>query len=150
MLYFDIDGTLLDSSVPKPLLADGAFERLVRAAKFERLVCVGNVGLIIQALERAGIPQDGLATVWRSCRGCFADEEWFRSVTTLVEDADDRVAYVDTTLDWYLIDDLAERYSEKAGKKALYDEHLGARIFVPVQTGDGADVVAWLGWVQGI
>ena len=83
-LYYDIDGTLLDHSVPKPLLADGAFERLVRAAQFERLVCVGNVGLIIQALERAGLPQDGLGTVWRSCRGCFEDEAWFRAATTLV------------------------------------------------------------------
>lgn len=143
-LYFDIDGTLLDTSVAKPLLAEGAFERLVRAAGFERLVCVGNVGLIIQALERAGLPQDALGTVYSSCRGCFEDEEWFRRVMTLVEDADDRARYLDTDLDWYLIDDLAERYCERAGRGALYREHSGGRIFVPLQTGSGSDVVVWL------
>jgi hypothetical protein len=142
-LYFDIDGTLLDTSVPKPLLANGGFERLVRSANFERLVCVGNVILIVMALERAGIPQDGLATVWRSCRGCFEDEDWFRSITTLVADPDDRAAHLDLSLDWWYVDDLAESYCERANRAELFRTHSGARVFVPQQTGDGADVVQW-------
>lgn len=38
-LYFDIDGTILplDAPGPKPALADGALERVVREAGFERL-----------------------------------------------------------------------------------------------------------------
>ncbi len=86
-LSFDIDGTLLRGSfgAPKALLAAGAFERAVRAAGFERLVCVGNVVAIVRTLERAQ-PVDGQAMVLRVCQGVFEDEAWFRATTELVED----------------------------------------------------------------
>ena len=64
VLYFDIDGTLLTESEPKTALADGAFEQAVRAAGFDRLVCVGNVVTTIRFLLGREEPIDGLRMVF--------------------------------------------------------------------------------------
>jgi len=147
-LYFDIDGTLLLGSfgAPKPALAAGAFERLVRDAGFERLVCVGNVVAIVRILEKSQ-PVDGLAMVLRVCQGVFEDEAWFRRVTTLVDDPAERARTVvgSTHPDWFWIDDLAEHYCENAGLGAAYREHAGTRILAPTPDGDGRDLAEWLG-----
>lgn len=146
-LYFDIDGTLLLGSfgAPKPALAAGAFERLVRAAGFERLVCVGNVVNIVRTLEKSR-PVDGLAMVLRVCQGVFEDEAWFRRVTTLVDDPAARARAVlgSSGLDWFWIDDLAAHYCEQADLAAAYREHVGTRILVPTPDGDGRDLAGWL------
>jgi hypothetical protein len=54
-LYFDLDGTLVLSSFGqvKPRLDQGRFERGVRRAAFQRLVCVANSVAIISALARS-------------------------------------------------------------------------------------------------
>jgi hypothetical protein len=150
-LYFDIDGTLLLGSFgdPKPALADGAFERAVRRAGVERLVCVGNVVHIVRTLEAGPRPIDGHATVFRTCQGVFQDEAWFRRVTSLVLDPSERARHIETADDWYWVDDLAERYCAQSELTALFEEHAGGRIFVPVPDGDGADVLAWLERLPG-
>jgi hypothetical protein len=144
-LYFDIDGTLLVGSfgAPKATLARGAFERAVRAAGFQRLVCVGNVIGIVRQLERDGRAIDGLGMVLRVCQGVFEDEAWFRAVTTLVDDPARRALAIELGGDWFWVDDLAPRYCEEAGVPALR-AHLGGRILAPVPEGDGADILAWL------
>jgi hypothetical protein len=150
-LFFDIDGTLLVGSFgrPKAALADGAFERALRAAGFERLVCVGNVVGIVRQLEAGPLARqvDGHAMVLGLCQGAFADPAWFRSVTTLVTDPRERAKVVAAHADddWAWVDDQAERYCAEAGLDAFFDAHLGRRIFVPTFEGDGQDVLAWLG-----
>lgn len=145
-LYFDIDGTLLSGSHgrPKPALQDGALERALRAAGFERLVCVGNVVHIVRALERASRHVDGLGQVFRVCQGTFEDERWFRSVTTLVHDPDQRARAIDPTLDWFWADDLAAWYCAQAERDAFFDEHRGGRILAPPPDSDGHELLAWV------
>ena len=146
-LYFDIDGTLLLGSFgqPKPALAGGAFERAVRAAGVERLVCVGNVVEIVRQLERwgRGPPVDGLGVVLRVCQGVFEDEAWFRASTTLVADPARRALAIDPTTDWWWCDDLAAKYCDACGVPGLL-QGAGGRILVPVPDGDGTDVLGWL------
>jgi hypothetical protein len=146
-LYFDIDGTLLLGSfgAPKPALADGAFERLVRAAGFERLVCVGNVVQIVRTLEKSA-PVDGLGMVLRVCQGVFEDARWFRRVITLIDDPEERARTVVESggADWFWIDDLAEHYCAQAALGAAYLEHAGTRILAPTPEGDGRDLAEWL------
>ena len=60
ILYFDIDGTLLCNSQPKIALANGAFERSVRDAGFDQLVCVGNIVTAIHFLDSIKEPMNGL------------------------------------------------------------------------------------------
>ena len=49
ILYFDISGTLTreGSERAKPQLNDGAFGEAVRAAGFERLVCVSSLVRVV-------------------------------------------------------------------------------------------------------
>jgi hypothetical protein len=151
-LYFDIDGTLLRGTCgqPKPALAGGALERALRAAGFERLVCVGNVVHIVRALERASRAVDGLGQVFKVCQGTFEDERWFRAVTTLVDDPEARARAIDTTLDWYWADDLAAQYCALVARDAFFDEHRGGRILAPKPDSDGRELLDWLARASGV
>lgn len=144
--YFDIDGTILplEAEGPKPALAAGALERAVRAAGFERLVCVGQIVTSIRLLESFQRNVDGPGMVYSLCRGAFADEDWFRGRCELVADPDSRAAAVDRDGDWWYADDLADVYFARAGLSNVYTEHVGGRIHHADPAGDGAELLAWL------
>ena len=146
-LYFDIDGTVLleEEWEVKSALARGAFEAAVRRASFERLVCVGNAVRIAHTVKGMGIPYDALGVLLDICRGAFADEAWFRSATTLVDEPENRVASIDLTSDWWYVDDLASHYFRVAGLEEILETHRGGRVFAPDPMGDGEDVLQWLG-----
>ena len=146
VLYFDLDGTLIHTGFGdvKPRLANGAFERAVRRAGFERLVCVANAVAIVHALEEMDRDPDGLGMIFQLTLGALADEAWFRSVTTLVTDPRHRARYLDLSADWWWIDDLAERYLALEGMSSVYASHRGGRILAPDPNGDGQDVLDWL------
>jgi hypothetical protein len=145
-LYFDIDGTLLvrDSGEPKPALGHGRFERAVREAGFEQIVCVGNFIRVIREMGSFAPDYDGPGIILRLCAGVFADEAWFRAKLSLVLDPRNRAAEVDTATDWWYVDDEAEAFFARAGRSELFRQHLGGRILVPQPQGDGADVLGWL------
>jgi len=145
-LYFDVDGTILleDEGVVKPELAAGRFEAAVRAAGFERLVCVGNFGAIADAMGKLGLEYDALGVLYDLCDGAFRDEAWLRSVTTLIGDPRHRAEHIDYAGDWWYLDDLARAYLESSGRQGLYEEHAGRRLLAPDPQGDGGDVLEWL------
>ena len=145
-LYFDIDGTLLglDSGIPKPALAEGGFEAAVRRAHIDRLVCVGNFCRVVQTVQAVNPAYDGLGAIFALCRGAFVDEEWFRSVTTLIADPENRGGAIDFSGDWWYVDDLAEQFFGRAGLHELYRDQTGRRILAPQPDGTGDDVLSWL------
>jgi len=147
ILYFDIDGTLLSDSEPKPALAQGVFEQEVRAAAFERLVCVGGIVTTIRFLLSRQQPVDGLRMVFEACKGIFCDWNWFASVATLVEDPEHRVRYIDRAADWYYLDDLAEAFFMKEGFPNVFRSEMNRRVLAPTPSGDGSDILLWLGRV---
>jgi len=144
ILYFDIDGTILRDSTPKPALADGAFERAVQQAGLEQLVCVSNVITTIQFMEELGQEMDGLGVVYDVCRGTIQHPDWFRKMTTLVSDPEHRARCIDFAADWWYLDDMARWYMEQDHLSEIYEEQLGMRIFAPNQNGDGSNVLNWL------
>ena len=145
ILYFDIDGTLLfGDSEAKPCLANGAFERAVRDAGFEQLVCLSNMLEIVYVLRDLGKEPDGLGMVFDLCRGTFADEAWFRRSTIIPQVRGNRVRSIDFSGDWWYVDDLAKRFMEKEGWLDLFRTHVGGRILAPDPDGDGRDVLKWL------
>lgn len=147
VLYFDLDGTVVTGfgGAAKALLAEGGFERAVRAAGCSRLVCVGNAVAILQSLARMGQDHDEIRTVFRLCQGAFVDEAWLRSVLELIPiDPRRRVEGIDRGLDWLYVDDLAEQYCSDAGAEELFLEQRGGRILGCDPEGDGRDVLAWL------
>ena len=143
-LYFDIDGTILRDSTPKPALADGAFERAVQQAGFEQLVCVSNVITTIQFMEKLGQEIDGLGIVFDVCRGTIRGRTWLRNMTTLVSDPEHRARCIDFAADWWYLDDMARWYMQQDQLSEVYQENLGVRIFVPNQDGDGSNVLNWV------
>jgi hypothetical protein len=146
VLYFDLDGTVIHSGFGsvKKALADGVLERAIRSAGFDRLVCVANAVAIVRALEDLGRRVDGLDIILQLTSGAFADEAWFRRVTTLVVDPRRRARYLDFSADWWWVDDLAQRYLTQEGMADRFTRHSGERIFAPDPEGDGQDVLDWL------
>ena len=144
ILYFDIDGTILSDSRPKPVLANGVFERAVRRAGFQRLVCVSNVITTIHFLEQLGQEPDGLRIVFNVCRGTIQDEAWFRKMTTLVSDPEHRATCIDFAGDWWYLDDMAKWFMGQEHLGEVYEKNLGGRIFTPRETGNGSNVLNWL------
>jgi len=144
ILYFDIDGTILRDSTPKPALADGAFEQAVQDAGFDQLVCVSNVITTVQFMEKLGQEIDGLGVVFDVCRGTIQDAAWFRSMTTLVSDPEHRARCIDFTADWWYLDDMARWFMEQDEFNEVYEENLGMRIFSPNHNGDSINVLNWL------
>ena len=145
-LYFDIDGTILRAGTlrVKAVLAHGGFECAVRAAGFEALVCVGDLGLAVHLATSLDPSYDGLGVLFAMCDGAFADEVWFRSMTTFTPQPDHRVRHLDLTEDWWYVDDLAAKYCALEDQRLLFETWQGRRVLVPVADGDGGDIVAWL------
>ncbi len=141
-----LDGTVVRGSFGdvKPQLAEGAFERAIRAAGFERLVCVGNAVSIIHLLAEAGHELDGHEMRLKLCGGAFANEAWFRTVARWVLDPRHRVRELDFEEDWYYVDDMAERYFALEGRHSDFTAHRGGRIWIPGPDDDGGDTVMWL------
>jgi hypothetical protein len=145
-LYFDIDGTILglESGRVKPALSGGEFERKVRGAGFDNLVCVGSVINVIRAVDQLDSNSGGISVLLNLCGGAFSDEQWFRDSVRLVADPEERVSHIDFSGDWWYVDDLAAHYFGKAGLGDVFEKNLGFRVFVPDPDGDGKDVLRWL------
>ena len=143
-LYFDINGTLTFQYTCKPALAGGAFERGVRAARFDRLVCVSNFQKHIAFLEEMGKKPDALAILFDACFGAFADPAWFRQVTSMVADSDRRAHSIVFSEDWWYVDDNAREYCAAVGLSNLFDLHRGTRILCPRSDSDGSEILEWL------
>ena len=145
ILYFDISGTLVDErGRAKPALADGAFERAVRAAGVERLVCVSSLLTIVEARRMAGQDIDVHEFILGQCDGVFDDPAWFRSAVEMGAVPRRRVEAIDESLDWYYVDDYAREYLEHAGRYDLSRDEIGRRVLVTPGDSDGRDVLEWV------
>ena len=145
-LFFDLDGTVvaLEEGTVKPRLAGGAFERAIRRAGFDRLVCVGSAVALIAYVEELKMRPDGHQMIFDLCFGAFEDKSWFMSVCSWIAEPRARGSAIDDVGDWWYVDDLAQRYLEQAGKRSLFERHKGGRILVPGANGNGQDVLDWL------
>jgi hypothetical protein len=144
VLYFDIDGTLVRPTFgpAKRALAGGRFERLVREAGFDRLVCVSDAVLLSRAvIEHCGCGGEVHPAVYRFCNGTFSDRKWFRHNVDLVQDPTRRASEIDFDTDWYYVDDHAYKHLALAGL-----DHVGAwgRTLSCDPHAEGHDIVAWL------
>jgi hypothetical protein len=144
-LYFDLDGTVVvrDFGHVKPKLADGGFERAIRHAGFERLVCVANMCTIVTALLEIEPDTDGRGMILQLCQGAFQDETWFRRVTTLIPDGAHRARHIDFAGDWWWADDRPAKFLALEGLLPLLDQHRGHRLMVTDPDGDGSDLIEW-------
>jgi hypothetical protein len=145
VLYFDIDGALLDSyDQPKPGLVAGGFEALLVSRRFERLMCVSGWADMVQA-PACRIPREHRGeSIHRMIAGLFPDREWFLSHLELGTDTDHRGRLIDRSVDWYYLDDNADEFFTAAFGAEAYTAELGRRICCPHHGSDGSEVITWL------
>ncbi len=146
ILYFDVDGTILPRNTPEPksALADGRLEAAIRDAGFTGMVCVGNFASIAHMATSIDPGYDSIGTLFRMLGGAFSDEDWFRSVTGLVVDAQKRAEHISFEGDWWYTDDLALEYLGAASRSQLLSGDDAHRICIPDPYGDGADIIDWI------
>jgi len=145
VLYFDIDGVLLDSyDQPKSALLAGGLQALLISRRFEQLVCVSGWADIVRAAACRVPREQWLASIHRMVSGLFPDREWFLSHLELGEDTDHRGRLIDRSADWYYVDDNADQFFTAAFGMDAYTAELGKRICCPQHDSDGWEIVAWL------
>jgi len=146
VLYFDIDGTLVHEpfGAAKRALANGRFERLVRAAGFDRLVCVSDAVSIGRLIASQWPGEDLMDTVLQLCGGTLHDGAWFRSHVRPVVDPIQRGRHIDMRHDWYFVDDWAAAHLEKAYPSTFIEYLRQGRVLQCNAAGSGDDIVAWL------
>ena len=157
VLYWDIDGTIIDQSIDeavKPALAGGVFQSWIEAAGFDHTICVsGRATMARDALFRpyeiaAGMSPEQeevcMRSVWETVYDAFPSFEAFAQLTRLRYENDDRGQAIDLTEDWYYLDDLADHFFIKAYGERVFEEELGRRILMCDPEGDGSDIIAWL------
>ena len=145
VLYFDIDGVLVDyEDRPKSALLGGIFERAVREAGFEQLVCVSGWAAMAAAPVLKIPPRDQGGWLYQRIAGLFPSRDWFLEHLVLCEDPDRRGWSIDVSADWYYVDDWADKFFPAAHGPTLYAAELGRRICLANAHGDGSDVLAWV------
>ncbi len=145
ILYFDIDGVLLDyQDNIKAALDGGALERALKAARIDRLICVSGWAdmsretvLDIPLAERPG-------WVYRKFSSLIPDRRWCLERLELGSDTDHRGRLIDLTTDWYYVDDWADKFFIEANGPAAFAQWRGRRILMADPFGDGTDVLRWL------
>ena len=145
-LYFDLDGTILSSEdgEAKESLRNGVLELAVRRAKFTRLVCVGNIGIVTHEVEKHCNDYDAIEIVFRLCGGTFQDINWFRAVTKMVANPEKRAESIDYSSDWWYLDDLAVTYLRDANRLESLKGSGEQRVLVPDPSGKGSEILVWL------
>jgi hypothetical protein len=146
-LYFDIDGTLVQQtfSDAKRRLGGGAFERAVRRAGFDRLVCVSDAATIARTHLEAGLTTNPHDVVFELCRGTIEDRQWFDTHVALAPDPTQRARSIDPREDWYYVDDWARRYLWRSLPRGRARRMLrSGRVLRCAGGGTGQDVLDWL------
>ena len=145
ILYFDIDGVLLDyEDRPKPALVGGVLQSELQRLDFRKLVCVS--GWANTAFE-PGLrlaPAQRVRWIYRPLKDIFPDEAWFCARTDLYAESDKRGFAINLAANWYCVDDWADKFTAESYGEALYKAELGRRISRPDPYGDGSDILAWL------
>ena len=145
LLYFDINGTILDSSTKavKKNLQNGQLELKIRKANFDKIFCIGNVNDIFNGLEEMGQHVDSVEIVYTLCFDAFIDFDWFLKNVCCTKSPDQRIKQIQFKEDWWYMDVLAERYFNRGETKETLIQHRGTRILIPKPDGDGKDIINW-------
>jgi len=162
LLYFDIDGVLLDyDNRPKRALVAGVLEGHLKACEFDRLVCVSGWVTLVRAAHPHAPSPVHLAGVLARTAGdrpdnpawspsasdqhpLFPDAAWFLTRLRLIADPGKRCEAIDLTTDWWYADDFAADHFVKVHGRELFERQLGKRILQADPLSDGANLLTWL------
>ena len=150
VLYFDIEGTLLDDDddTAKKALTNGQLETALKSCAFDYYACVsGHSDMIHQSHQYGQIPSKNAQkeVIWHLLKDIFPDKENFIAKLILIYNSDRRAEYINPDSDWYYVDDWADKFYSDAFDRLTYQEmENNKRIFLTDPNGDAADILQWL------
>ena len=146
VLYFDIDGTLLDyDDNPKIALLDGNLGSVLKNANFDFIVCVsGWVDIFSIPVLGLNSLDERKEAMYRKLEPIFPDKKWFMEKIILARDTDNRCKSIDIKADWYYVDDWADQFFTAIHGEDFYKKEKDNRILLCDHKGDGRDILEWL------
>lgn len=145
VLYFDIDGVLLDyNDHPKTALKDGKLEMEIKRCRFVQLCCVSGWSDMVQHRSFSYNPEQQKMALYSIVADVFPDKHWFLSSLRLVSNTDERCASIDLDSDWYYMDDWADEFFVKQYGRRQYESLVNNRVLLVDPYGDGSDILEWL------
>jgi len=146
ILYFDIDGTILDKSTKavKKNLQNGQLELRIRNTNFDKIICVGNINDIFKGLQNMGQHVDTVEIMYTLCFDAFTDFDWFTNTVHCSKNENQRIKQIDFSGDWWYMDHSAEKHFRSVGKSEILKKQKGNRILIPNPVGNGQDIISWI------
>jgi len=150
VLYFDIDGTLLDyEDRPKPALLGGRLQRALMNAGFTKFVCVSGWSDLFTTPVLRLSPEDTKRAICKMLKEML-DTDFLADRLRLAVETDNRCCSIDVDEDFYYIDDWADEYAIKQFGENFYNAPYGKRILRVDPYGDGTDILDWLESISSI
>jgi hypothetical protein len=144
VLYFDIDGTLLDyEDRPKTALLGGRLQRALIQAGFTKFVCVSGWSDLFASAVLNLSPEQRKQAVCKLLSDLL-EPDFFKDRLDLIHDTDNRCHAIDVNEDFYYIDDWADEYATKEFGGEYYKAHCPRRILRVDPYADGSDILEWL------
>jgi len=144
VLYFDIDGTLLDyEDRPKSALLGGRLQRALMHAGFTKFVCVSGWADLFASPALRLPPEERKRAICKMLKEML-DADFLEDRLRLAVETDNRCHSIDVNQDFYYIDDWADEYTIKQFGENFYNAHYGKRILRVDPYGDGTDILDWL------
>ena len=146
VLYFDIDGTILDyDDQPKQALINGHLENALKKADFDYLACVsGWVDIFYDPVMKLDTLEKKKEALYQLLEPLFPDKVWFFEKIILITDTDHRCKYMDLNIDWFYVDDWADEFMTKVHGADSFQKEKDRRILLCDHRGNGRDIIAWL------
>ena len=144
VLYFDIDGTLLDNEDrPKSALLGGRLQHTLMHAGFTKFVCVSGWSDLFASPVLRLSPEERKRAICKMLKEML-DGDFLEDQLRLAVETDNRCRSIDVNQDFYYIDDWADEYTIKQFGENFYNAHYGKRILRVDPYGDGTDILDWL------
>ncbi len=144
ILYFDIDGVLLDyDEQPKLQLLNNKLEVILKQKDF-KLVCVSGWTDIFNCISFNKSSELQKEAIYNMLLPIFSDKTWFIENLDLVYETDQRTRYFDFNQDWFYIDDWADKFFQDEYGIKFYKQLINSRILLVDPYGDGSDILNFL------
>lgn len=155
ILYFDINGTLLDENdMPKKSLINRRLETVLKSKNFDYYACVSSYSdMVAQRFNYTKKPSkiEQKESIWLLLKDIFTDKDDFIEKLILIYNTDRKGEYINFDSDWYYLDDWADKFYGEVYGIAQYDKMIKQeKIHLTQHDGNGEDILVWLEKIEYI
>ena len=130
---------------PKLALLNGQLEKALKKANFDHLACVsGWVDIFAEEVMKLETLEKRKEALYELLKPLFPDKNWFLEKLVLIQDTDNRCSHIDLNIDWFYVDDWADKFFIEAQNKRHFQKEKDKRILLCDHQNDGSDILSWL------